>query len=423
MKYISLPQAAPLPSMTFESGPEREIFDFQTYGASASGDRRRSDSSLAHPPPPPTKKTASTPPATSSSQASDAVVASLAKLVKDGMQHARNASLLDIQRKYVLAICEYIWAIRKAREVSDALDGLMTQNPSQQDMQSYVMIREVVSTHSSKYSQRASLLLKHAQSAAQIERESEEATSAASGPGSEDHRTTEDLQAQKKVEIEKQEVKRALEALRQLVESGEKKHSSSESISSLDWLSNSVESVRIGSSSVRSDPGSKDSFSTNDQVSRSTSDQGAKPSASSPTGIGMRRAQSENGWQSIVPKHLDSLFSGWMMQKDGALGLWKKRWFVLCPTVMVIYSNGGKQKREFGLEQIIEVQQMKKMCLKIRLRIRDVKKPVDLQFKANTDIECAQLTGLLNENSSCLKERTRNSKPSLLKTAAPITLC
>jgi hypothetical protein len=209
-----------------------------------------------------------------------------------------------------------------------------------------------------------------------------------------------DVEAHNKTDTEKQEIKRALEALHQLVQSGEKKHAAGASLSSLDWLSNSVDSVRIGGSessqgggSFRSDAGSEGIGSWREEgqplkvVSRCASDQG--PLAMSFKNDTIRKFKSVNGQPPVVidsisvAQSMDLLFSGWVQQKDGALGLWKKRWLVLCPTLLTIHNNNGKKeigKKEVELQQIVEVQQVKKLHIKIKCCLSNSKK-MDLQFK------------------------------------------
>jgi hypothetical protein len=116
-------------------------------------------------------------------------------------------------------------------------------------------------------------------------------------------------------------------------------------------------------------------------------------------------------------QHLDALYSGWVVQAEGTLGLFsKKRMLVLCPLVLILYSDsnsnsnsnsngnangngngngngkGGKgckkhqhlnsnSKQEFSLEHLGEVKQLKHTRLKLTLHLPNAKKPVELQLK------------------------------------------
>jgi len=424
--------------MTFESERRRVVYNYDTYGSARSLTR---EGALFHEQTLGSAKSSfsisSAKTATSQDPSPpDAAIAGIAKVVKEGIQHAQNASRLDIKRKYVLAICEYIWAIRKGREVTDALDMLISKNPKDEDVQPFLMIKNVVSAHSSKYSQRATILLRHVQSAAQSgERSSDDLPEPNKSDG-------EDVANAKKTEGEKEEIKRALDALNQLVQSGDKKKKDQDSLSSFEWMSlRSDDSSRgepePGSTETEpeasylvtnaSDVGQKSDHMVDCRVvSRCSSDLG--PTTGTEQDPNVRRVRSENS-QTLVPdampvaQPIDSLFSCGVHLKDSGFGmLYKKRWLVLCPTVLIIYSTNGQRKKEVGLEKIVGVQQIKKVHLKVKVRLTSSKKE-DIQFKLASSTDCEKMVSLLNEHAMHLKERLRNSKPAFTQSATPITYC
>jgi len=425
--------------ISFESERSRVVYNYDTYGSSRSLTRGEStpshESTLGGAQSSFSQSSAKMATSQDPSPA-DAAIAGIAKVVKEGIQHAHNASRLDIKRKYVLAICEYIWAIRKGREVTDALDLLISKSQKDEDVQSFLMIKNVVSAHSSKYSQRATTLLRHVQSTAQNgERSSEDLTEPSKS-------AEEDVVNPKKTESQKEEIKHALDALNQLVQSGGKKKRDQDSLSSLEWMS-----IRSDDSSRgESEPGSAETETEASYVVTNASDVGQKSehlvncrvvsrcsSDLGPTTVteqdpDVRRVRSENS-QPLVPdaipvaQPIDSLFSCWVHLKDSGFGmLWKKRWVVLCPSVLIIHNTSGQRKREVGLEKIVEIQQIKKVHLKIKFRPAKSKKE-ELQFKIRSTAECEKMMSLLNENALHLKERLNDSKPTFVHSATPITYC